>query len=147
MSITLQQVQKELKNRHLDINNADTIPLLAKHQNPLDFLGYWNICSLTSFIVDEWNLSFEGLNLIRNGQLVAKYESWQEGYQNEDYTQEKISFGTRFQVHIDFLTEICHRYHKILCIDIDEERYCYKSIYQKDPEDMRKSSRYVLYHL
>jgi hypothetical protein len=147
MSVTIQQIQTELKSRFLDMSNYDTIPLIANHQNPLTFLGYRNVCSLASFIINEWNLSFEGLNLIKDGHVVAKYEAWQEGYQDGDYTQEKLSFGIRFQVRIDLLAEICRRYHKILCISIDEERGWHKSIYKPEPDDMRESKRYVLYHL
>lgn len=105
------------------------------------------MCTLTSFIIKEFNLSFEGLNLLRNGEVVAKYEAWQEGYQDECYTREKLSLGFRLRVRQDFLNEICRCYRKLLCICIDEKREYYESIYRPEPNDSRYSRRYVLYYL
>lgn len=149
MSVTIKQTQTELFGRgHRVLDKPDEcIPLIAQHENPLTFLGYWSLCTLASFIVKEFNLSFEGLNLLRNGEVVAKYEAWQEGYQDECYTREKLSLGFRLRVRQDFLTEICRRYRKLLCICIDEKREYYESICHPEPNDSRYSRRYVLYHL
>ena len=149
MSLTLEQSRNILMERGdttFDINE-DSIPLIAEHQNPLPFLGYRNICTLASFIIDEFNLSFDRFNLIKNGEIIAKYEPWQEGYQNQEYTREKLSFGVRLQVRLDFLTDICHRYRRILCIRADEIRECYKSIHEQNPETKKDSKRYAIYHL
>jgi len=149
MAVAIQQAQMELKGRGCKVLNTcnDTIPLIAEHQNPSTFLGYWSVCTLASFIIDECNLSFEGLDLVRNGEVVAKYEAWQEGYQDESYTREKLSFGVRLRVRRDLLTEICCRYCKVLCICIDEKRESYESIYGREPDDSRDSRRFILYHL
>ena len=148
ISVTLEQARDELTRRGSDALDprADCIPLIAEHQNPMTFFGYWSICTLTSFIIDEFNLSFEGFNLIKDGQIVAKYESWQEGYQDEAYTREKLSVGTRLRVHRDFLTEICRRYNKMVCVRVDEKRECYKSIYERKPDGKVISKHYVVYH-
>lgn len=149
ISVTLEQARDELTRRGndaLDVS-ADCIPLLAEHQNPMTFFGYWSICTLTSFIIDEFNLSFEGFNLIKDGQIVAKYEPWQEGYQDEAYTREKLSFGTRLRLRRDFLSEICRRYNKMVCVSVDEKRECYKSIYERKPDGKVVSKRYMVYHL
>lgn len=149
MPVTLEQVRDELIRRGSDTLDVsvDCIPLIAEHQNPATFLGHWSVCSLASFIIDEFNLSFEGFDLIKDGEIVAKYEAWQEGYQDEAYTREKLSFGTRLRVRRDFLSEICSRYCKMVCISIDEKRKYYKSIYNQKPDDGRDSKRYVIYHL
>lgn len=149
MSVTIKQTQIELSGRgHRVLEKSDEcIPIIAEHENPLTFLGYLNVCTLTSFIIKEFNLSFEGLNLLRNGEVVAKYEAWQEGYQDECYTREKLSLGFRLRVRQDFLTEICRCYRKLLCICIDEKREYYESIYRPEPNDSRYSRRYVLYYL
>ena len=130
------------------LNNLDEpIPLIAEHENSLTFLGYLSVCTLASFIIKDFNLMFEGLNLIRNGEVVARYEAWQEGYQDECYTRDKLSFGVRLQVRQDLLIEICRCYHKILCIGINEKREYFKSIHRREPDERRYSRRFVLFHL
>jgi len=148
ISVTLEQARDELTRRGSDAleAGADCIPLIAEHQNPVTFLGYWSICTFTSFIIDDFNLSFEGFNLTKDGEIVAKYESWQEGYQDEAYTREKLSFGTRLIVQRDFLAEICRRYNKMACVRVDEKRECYKSIYERKPDEKVVSKRYMVYH-
>jgi len=149
MSVTIKQTQAELSDRgHRVLEKLDEcIPLIAEHENPLSFLGYRSVCTLASFIIKEFDLSFEGLNLVRNGEIVAKYEAWQEGYQDECYTREKLSLGFRSRVRRGFLTEICRRHNKILCICVNERREYHKSIYERKPDDSRDSRRYKLYHL
>lgn len=149
MSITLEQARDVLMNRGsyaLDLSD-ECLPLIAEHQNSMSFLGYWSVCSLASFIIEEFNLLFEGFDLIKDGEVVAKYEAWQEGYQDEAYTREKISFGVRLQVRRDFLSEICRRYQRMLCICIDEKREFYESIHDKKPDTRKDSKRYVIYHI
>ena len=149
MGVTLEQARDVLTNRGnvaFDFSN-DSIPLIAEHQNPLTFLGYWSVCSLASFIIEDFNLLFEGFDLTKDGKVVAKYEAWQEGYQDESYTREKISFGVRLRVRRDFLSAICRRYQRMLCIQINERREYYNSIYEREPDTSKDSKRYVIYHL
>ena len=149
MAVTLEQARDVLTNRGstaLDVGN-DCIPLIAEHQNPPFFIGYWDVCTLASFIIDEFDLLFRGFDLIREDQVVAKYEAWQEGYQDEAYTREKIAFGVRLRVRRDFLAEICSRYRRMLCIRIHEKRECYKSIHDRHPDTSKASKRHVIYHL
>ena len=149
MGVTLKQARDVLMKRGqgaFEITN-DCIPLIAEHQNPGTFIGYRNICTLSSFILDEFNLLFEGFDLSRNGTVVAKYEAWQEGYQDEAYTREKLSFGVRFRVHCDLLAEICHHYQRMICISINETREDYKSVHDRDPDFSKDSKRYLIYHL
>lgn len=149
MSVTIQQAKIALHCRGNNIFHIshDCIPIIAVHKNPSNFMGYSSVCSLASFIIKEFNLTNVNGNLIKSGKVVSKFEAWQEGYQDESYTREKLSVGVRFQVHRDFLIEICRHYHKILCICINENRSFYKSIYDHDPDDIRDTTRYVLYHL
>lgn len=147
-TVTVKQVQIELtdRERKKPENYDRPIPLIAEHKNYLTFLGYLSVCTLASFIIKDFNLMFEELNLIRNGEVVARYEAWQEGYQDECYTRDKLSFGVRLLVRQDLLIEICHRYQKLLCIDIHEKRESFKSIHTREPDEIRSSRRYVLFH-
>ena len=149
MGVTLEQARDVLTNRGsyaLDVSD-DCIPLIAEHQNSPTFLGYWSVCSLASFIIEEFNLLFEGFDLTKDGEVVAKYEAWQEGYQDGAYTREKISFGVRLRVRRDFLAAVCRRYQRMLCIRINERREYYNSIHKCEPDTSKDSKRYVIYHL
>ena len=149
MSVTLEQARDALTKRgrnNLDIRE-DCMPLIAEHQNPASFFGYRSICTLTSFIIEECNLSFEGFDLTRDGKVVVKYEAWQEGYQDYSYTRDKLSFGVRLRVRSDFLAEICRRYRRILCVCIHERREGSRPFYSRNPEARKDSKRYALYHL
>ncbi len=148
MAVTFEQVRDVLKNRGGDgLNvNEDCIPLIAEHQNPRTFLGFWYICSLASFILDEFDLSFDGFDLTRDDEVVAKYEAWQEGYQAEAYSRERLSYGVRLRVRRDLIAEICLRYQRLLCTRIDEKREFYESKYDREPETRKESKRYVIYH-
>ncbi len=148
-AVTLEQARGVLINRgsYAVDPNDECLPLIAEHQNPPTFLGYWNVSSLASFIIEEFNLLFEGFDITKDGEVVAKYEAWQEGYQDESYTREKISFGVRLRVRRDFLSAICRRYQRMLCIRINERREYYNSIYKREPDASKDSKRYVIYHL
>ena len=149
MPVTLEQAREELIGRGGDdsVFSEDSTPLIAMHQNPSSFFGYMSVCSLASFIINDFSLSFEDFDLARNGKVIAKYEAWQEGYQDETYTREKLSLGVRLRVHRDFLAEVCGRYRKVVCICEDEKREYYKSIYNRKPDEQRNSKRYILHHL
>ena len=149
LSVTLEQARDVLTKRGLDAFDIrkDCIPLIAEHQNPISFFGYRSVCTLASFIIEEFNLSFEGFDLTRDGKVVAKYEAWQEGYQDNSYTRDKLSFGVRFRVRSDFLAEICRHYRRMLCAGIHEKRESYKPFCDKNPEVRKDSKRYVIYHL
>lgn len=149
-AITLRQARAILIRRgshNREKGTHESIPLIAEHQNPVTFLGYWNVCSLASFIIGEFGLSFADFDLMKNGQKVALYEMWQEGYQDECYTREKLSFGVRLRVRRELLTDICKRYQRLLCTLINEKRENFKSINNRDPDDTRRSRRYILFHL
>ena len=148
MSITLEQAKlilKERENSLFDPNNESQI-LIATHKNPFFFNGYQNICFLASYLIDQFHLSFTGNNLTRNSNILAKFESWQEGYQSDAYTREKLSSGVRLQIHSSLMKEICAFYDKILCIRTNEMREFYKSSNKKQPDENQQTRRYKLYH-
>ena len=148
MAVTLGQARDALTRRGNDVLDvtADCIPLIAEHQNSPYFLGYSDVCTLASFIMDHFGLSFEGFDLTRDGEVVAKYEAWQEGYKLEEYTREKLSVGVRLRVSRNFLAEICQHYRRMLCVQVHEDRGYYE-VHNRWPSTSRNSKRYVLHHL
>ena len=149
MPITLEQAREILTTRNSATLSAGdgSIPLIARHRNPVSFLGYQNVCTLASYIIDDFGLSFGGFDLTKGGKFVTKYEAWQEGYQTSVYSRDKLSQGVRLQVSLDFLAEICRRYQKMLCIQTDETRMYFKYDSDTTPETWKNSKRYVIYHL
>jgi len=93
MTVTWEQARDMLMKRGKDVLdvNDECIPLIAEHQNPASFSEYWSVCTLASSVIAELNLSFEGFNLTRNGEVVAMYDAWQEGYQERFKTLCDIS--------------------------------------------------------
>jgi len=149
MSTTVEQTQTEMQSRGSKVfsDTHECIPLIAIHQNPKNFLGYSDVCTLSSIIIHDFELSFEGLNIFRNGEIVGKYETWQEGYQSEFYSRDKISFGSRLQMKTSFLKEVCRRYNKILCNSTSDVRAYFESRYKSKPDEVRHTDQYVIYHL
>ncbi len=123
------------------------VPPIAVHLNPPSFCGYAAVCSLARFVVRDFELSFDGLHLMRRDEVVAKYEAWQEGYRAETYSRDTLSSGVRLQATRAFVTEICRRYERVLCVRIDEKREHYDSMYEQTPQRKCESRRYALHHL
>jgi hypothetical protein len=149
-AITLAQARRTLMMSGTSISDQaspPSVPLIAQHQNFMTFLGYRYVCLLASFIIDEMALTFENFDLVRDGEKVAVYEAWQEGYQDESYTRDKLSWGVRLRVRRDLLAGICKKYDRLLCTHSYEKREHFSSIYTRDADDTRDSRRYILYHL
>ena len=149
MPVTWEQARDILTNRGsaaLDVTD-DCIPLVAEHLNPTSLMGYRRVCTLASFLIDEFKLSFDGFDLTREGKVVANYETWEEGYPNEKYTREKLSSGVRLRVRRDFLANVCLRYQKMLCVHTEESRLYHKYNSNRIPDDKRISKRYMIYYL
>ena len=149
MPVTLEQAREELtkKGRTNSKFHHDSFPLFAEHLNPNSFMGYRSVCTLASPIISEFSLLFEGLNLTYEDKTVAKYEAWEEGYQNEAYSRAKLSTGVRLRVRRDFLARVCLRYQSMICIRIEETRAYHKYVENWKPDAKRDSKRYVLFHL
>lgn len=149
MSLTAGQLRRWVESRREPAPRVGEkwIPLVAGHHNPPSFVGYAALCSLRSFVVSEFDLSFDGIDLTRRGEKIARFEHWQEGYRDDAYSREKLSSGVRLQARRDFLSEVCQRYECLLCVCINEKREHFGSKYEQDPKQKGESKRYVLHHL
>ena len=147
LSVTLAQGRDALLRSQTTLSAVnDSIPLVAVHHNPFSFMGYEWVCTLSSYIMDEFKLSFSGFDLTNEGEVIAKYETWEEGYLNEKYTREKLSSGARLRVRRDFLAKVCIRFQKMLCVHTEENRYYHEYNSNRTPDDERHSRRYKLYY-
>jgi len=150
IAVALEQARAALLQRtdgDPELNRHESIPIIAVNKNPDTFWGYDDVCSLASFIIKAMGLYFVNFDLFRDMKQVTKYDAWQEGYQDEPYTRDKLSFGIRLQVRQEFLSEICRRYNRLLCIYIQEERFHFNSIHDQKPNHFERSRRYNLFHL
>ena len=149
MAITAEELREWMADRRGGSRSVrgGWVPPIAVHRNPPSFCGYAAVCSLAPFIVRDFDLSFDGLHLMRRAELVAKYEAWQEGYRDETYSRDTLSSGVRLRATRAFVTEICRRYERILCVRVDEKREHYDAMYERIPRRKCESRRYVLHHL
>ena len=149
MAITAEQFRCWMGDeRGVPPNDGDGwVSPIVVHRNPSSFYGYPEVCSLAPFVVKEFDLSFDGLGLVRGDEVVCKYEVWQEGYRDDAYSREMLSSGVRFRVRRAFVSEICRRYRRLLCIRIDERRQHFASRHDKAAKSERDLRRYVLHHM
>lgn len=149
MSLTARQLRRWVQSRREPAPRVGEkwIPLVAVHHNPPSFVGYAALCSLRSFVVREFDLSFDGVDLTRRGETVARFEHWQEGYRDDAYSREVLSAGVRLRARRDFLSEVCQRYERLLCIWVSEKREHFDTKHDKTPKRKGESKRYVLHHL
>jgi hypothetical protein len=75
-----------------------------------------------------------------------KYEVWQEGYQDESYSRELLSYGTRVMIHRSLLQKIFQDYDVELCQSIFEKRLYYKSAYDAKATEVNSSTAFVIIH-
>lgn len=48
--------------------------------------------------------------------MDAHFKAWQEGYQDETYSSEKLAQGIRLRVRRGLLALNCGKYRKFICI-------------------------------
>jgi len=120
--------------------SQSSIPIIAVKHNPIAFSGFEYIVSLPSFIIDTFKLSFKGPDLYMGSEQITCIRYWQEGYIDEAYSRDLLSFGTRFQIRAKFLRTLLQNYGFHLCRKLTEERNFFKSIYHKEPDESAKQS-------
>jgi hypothetical protein len=82
------------------------IPLVSAHTNRQLFHGFRRLVSLHPYWLNKYGLTFSGFQIELCGQVVARYEEWQEGYEDECYTRDLLSAGTRLIVRNDWLGKV-----------------------------------------
>jgi hypothetical protein len=145
-SITVEDVEAiMMRNIEEPSSTAQQIALLMWHVNPITFMGYYDVVSIPNFFIKKYGLISEGLNLSRNDGCVVRYESWLEGYQDEAYSREELSWGNRLLIERNFLKEICDDYKVSLYLSKTIKRKFYKWNTDKEPEKKSQSNLIVKY--
>jgi hypothetical protein len=118
-----------------------SIPIIAHKRNFPSFIGFEFIASLPAFIIRDFELSFKGFDLYRDRTRVTRIHYWQEGYIDEPYSRDMLSYGVRLQIDANHLHEIVERYGLQLCTKEDEERQYFKSKYHQEADEKSNGTR------
>lgn len=107
-NLTLNQFRDAIINGHLSEHDPSSPcqPFVAAKAKHTAFLGFHTLCSLASITVRDFKLSFDGDSIFEGEECVAFIESWQEGYSDEDYRDEPLSFGVRLKVSREFVEKV-----------------------------------------
>ena len=146
--ITLNQARKLLTNhRNLIPDYHDLfLPILMWKTNHPLFFGYHKLVALPSYLKNQYGLTYKDFDLYKNDVCVMKYEVWQEGYQDESYSRELLSYGTRLMIHRGLLQKIFQDCDVELCQSIFEKRLYYGSKYDAKAAEMNSSTAFVIIH-
>jgi hypothetical protein len=110
-----------------------SLPAISLKHNPIVFFGFEYVVSLPSFVIQDFDLQFKDFNLYKDTQKVTDFEYWREGYVDEAYSRELLSYGTRFLVRTEFLKQLNSHYGMQLCRKIFEKRLFFKDWSKQTP--------------
>jgi hypothetical protein len=146
--ITLDQARELLTNHQNLIPDYHDLflPILTWKTNRPLFFGYHGLVSLPSYLKNQYGLTYKDFDLYKDGVCVMKYEVWQEGYQDESYSRELLSYGTRLMIHRSLLQKIFQDYDVELCQSIFEKRLYYGSKYDAKAAEMNSSTAFAIIH-
>jgi hypothetical protein len=141
-NLTWSQFRNALANGHKLEGAIDEpcIPLVARKGRRIGFMGFHTIASFSSRIIREFALSLNGFDVIEGSERVGRFEAWQEGYSDEDYVDEPLSFGVRFQVRATFLRKICDNWGRALAVRNVENRFVMKDNKQEPVEQRSRTA-------
>jgi len=133
-NLTWQQFREALLDGHQlepDGNEA-CLPFASYFDKHAGFLGFHTITSLSSKIIREQNLRLDGYSVFADEERVAFFDAWQEGYPDEDYNDDPLSFGVRLRVNTKFVNQVCQNMGRAFAIRTIENRFVLKD-YQPKP--------------
>ena len=145
-NLTWQQFREALRDGHqLEPNGNDAyLPFVSYNERHTGFLGFHTIASLSSKIIRDENLSLEGFSAFADGERVAYFEAWQEGYPDEDYNDVPLSFGVRVFVSTKFVKRVCQNMGRAFAIRTIENRFVLKD-YQPEPAESCSSTIFCVW--
>ena len=135
-NLTWQQFRDALRaGHHLEPDGGEAcLPFVSYSERHVGFLGFHTITSLSSKIIRDQNLWLEGFSAFVDEERVAYFEAWQEGYPDEDYNDEPLSFGVRLRVNTKFIKKVCQSMGRAFAPQTIENRFVLKD-YQPKPTE------------
>jgi hypothetical protein len=146
--IALHQARELLTNHRRSLPDYRDLflPILTWKTNHPLFFGNQELVSLSSYLINQYGLTYRDFDLCKDDVCVLKYEVWQEGYQDESFSRELLSYGTRLMIHRSLLQKIFQDYDVELCQSIFEKRLYYRSKYDAKAAEMNSSTAFVMIH-
>ncbi len=128
---------------------GDFLPLVSSHENGKAFVGFRCLAFLHPLWLNQYGLSFSGCEILRDGRCVARLEEWQEGYEDEVYSRDLLSAGTRLLIRNDWLNRLLIESERALVIHNEENRRWFRDFWKKEPtsESARSSFNYFVPNL
>ena len=126
--------------------NGACVPFVAYKESHPGFLGFHTIASFSSHVIREFTLVLNGFEVFDNDDHVGHFEAWQEGYPDEDYNDQPLSFGVRFSVRSDFVRKVAHSSGRAFAVQTIENRFLMKD-YKKEPDEQSSSTTIKLWPL
>lgn len=123
----------------------DLLPLVSYHVNNKMFFGYGTITFLHPLWITKYALTLESNEIWLKGECVARIEKWQEGYEENAYSREKLSAGTRLIVKNTWLMTLLRESQKALVISSVENRIWHEDYWSKKATGTAEGTRYTVY--
>ena len=94
--------------------------------------------------LNKYGLTFNGWQIELHGQVVARYEEWQEGYEDECYTRDVLSAGARLIVRNDWLRTLLEDSGFVLLLGRYETRKEFEGIVQEKTKAEARGTAYTV---
>lgn len=145
--VTLEQAKQFLTQcKNLSPAYNHFLPILSWKSNPPTFIGYSEVVSLPNYLIERYKLQYKNFDLYNGDECLVKYDVWQEGYEDETYVRQLLSYGTRLLIHRRLLQEIFKDYNVELCQSMFELRFYYESKYKEAATQKSSSTCYIIRH-
>ncbi|MFC1588186.1 AAA family ATPase [Planctomycetota bacterium] len=125
--------------------NTPFLPLVATHINSPEFFGYQCLAFLHPRWMSKYGMQIKGRNIIQDGESVARFEEWEEGYEDEAYCRDILSKGTRLMVKSNWLKTLISNTGYSLTICTDEKREFHKDLLRKDNAQKEEKAYFSVY--
>lgn len=139
-NLTWSQFLNALRTKvYKPILNNMIIPFISYREKQIGFIGFHKIANFSSFIIQEFSLSFKDFDVFDGDEKIGYFEAWQEAYSDEKYNKKPISFGTRFRAKNKFIQKICDTLKMSFAIQTVEVR-CVMKDYEAEPVEQNNST-------
>lgn len=125
--------------------SGNVLPLVSIHKNGALFHGCNTIAFLHPIWLARFDLEIKGHQITLNDQCIAHLEEWQEGYEDNPYTRDMLSAGTRLVVRNDWLRTLLLVWNRSLIIQRSENRIRRDGLWRSEPIAKSKGIRLTAY--
>ncbi|MCE9545154.1 MAG: hypothetical protein K8T25_06510, partial [Planctomycetia bacterium] len=142
-NLTWRQFREALLSGHQlePLESQGCLPFTAFKEKHIGFLGFHATASFSSHLFRTFSLVFNGVDVFDGDDRVGRFEAWQEGYPDEDYDDQPLAFGVRFQVTRHFVQKVCEKLSCAFAVRTIENRFVMEA-YKQEPAE--KCSRTTL---